>query len=310
MYKSSWKFMLIIALLAIMVGCNKPSSSNVASSTAVDEARLQEILAQFNDKTPAKVVTLSVSISELLGELDVIPVGVPTTSGQLPAAFDQVPRIGSSHKPDLEQIAKLQPDIILVPASLKDSMSNMFAATSLPLAYLPVDSLEELKLTTVALGKVFQQESKAEAFLQTFAQAEHAVLENAKGKTSPSVMLLFGSAESLMFMNEDTYAGSLVNNLGATNVVSDVLKLEETYVPINMENVAAANPDVILLVVHGDPEAAIKAFEEDTKKNGAWEKLNAFQNDKLIALDYDLFGIASIVKAPNAYKELEKILYN
>ncbi|SMF77742.1 iron complex transport system substrate-binding protein [Paenibacillus uliginis N3/975] len=290
-------------------------STEAQSSVAVDEEKLQELLTQFKEKTPEgetpdKVVTVSVSISELLNELGVIPVGVPTTSSQLPAAFDQVPRIGSSHQPDLEQIAKLQPDFVLGPASIKDNLDKLFKSASLPSAYLPADSLDELKLSMVTLGRLFKKEDKAEAFLQQFNEKENAVIEKTKGKEAPSVMILFGSAESLMFMNENTYTGSLVKKLGASNVVTDVLKLKETYIPLNMESIVAANPDVILLVAHGDPDAVAKKFEEDTKKNGAWEKLDAFKNDKLIALDYSLFGIASIVKAPQAYEEMFKILYN
>lgn len=286
-----------------------PEASENATPIAVDEAKATELLAQFGNTAPAKIVTMSVSITEILNELGIVPVGVPTSSITLPAAFDQVPRVGSSHQPDLEQIAKLEPDVILGPSSIKDSLEKSFKSANLPTAYLPVDSLEELKLSTVVLGRLFKQESKAEAFLQNFSAAENAALSSAKDKKAPSVMFLFGSAESLMFMNEDTFAGSLAKNLGASNVVSDTLKLNDTYVPLDMESLVAANPDVILMVAHGDPAAATKKFEEDTKKNGAWEKLNAFKNKTVIALDYSLFGTASIVKAPDAYKELRKILY-
>lgn len=100
-----------------------------------------------------------------------------------------------------------------------------------------------------------------------------------------------------------------MENLGGTNVVTDVLKSTETYTPMDMENVVTANPDIILLVAHGDPTAVAKKFEEDVKTNGAWDKLNAFKNDKLISLDYSLFGIASLPKAVTAYTELAGIMY-
>ncbi|WP_234032657.1 helical backbone metal receptor [Paenibacillus faecalis] len=290
---------------------DQEKASNVQSqSSTVDEAQVEELMKQFNGKKPDQVATVSVSISELLNELGITPVGVPTTNSKLPEAFDNVPRIGTSHQPDLEQIAKLQPDFILGPSSIKDSLDKVFQSASLPSAYLPADSLDELKLSMITLGRLFEKEDKAAAYLQQFNEKEAAIIEKTKGKEAPSVMILFGSAESLMFMNENTYTGSLVKKLGASNVVSDVLKLEETYIPLNMESVVAANPDVILLVAHGDPDAVAKKFEEDIKKNGAWEKLNAFKNNKLIALDNSLFGIASIIKAPEAYEELFNILYN
>ncbi|TQK74146.1 iron complex transport system substrate-binding protein [Brevibacillus sp. AG162] len=332
MKHAGWKTGMIALLLTGVVGCSNSASpeaptqqsatsSHPDSSTSsqqafhtikisVDEKKAEELLTQFKTQPPTKVVTVSVAITEILNELGVTPVGVPTTSSKLPASLDNVPRIGTSHQPDLEQVAKLQPDVILGPTSIQASIDKKFKPAALPTAYLPVDSIDELKLSTVVLGRLFKQEEKATAFLQSIMEKEKTIIEATKGKSAPKVLFLFGSSEALMVMNENTFVGSLARNLGASNVASDVLKQTETYVPLNMESIVAANPDVILLVAHGDPNAVTKKFEEDVKKNGAWEKLSAFKNGKMKALDYSTFGIASLVKVPAAYEELANILYN
>ncbi|KOP66383.1 ferrichrome ABC transporter substrate-binding protein [Bacillus sp. FJAT-18019] len=284
----------------------EPSGEQVA----VDEAKVSELLAQFGGKTPETAVTLSVAITELYNALGLELAGVPSTQSQLPVAYENVERIGSSHQPDLEKIAALQPDTVLSPASIKESIDKMFKPSGLPAAYLPVDSLDELKASTATLGRLYGKEDKAQEVLQAFAKEEAQILTAVEGKTAPKVMFLFGSTEYLMLMNENTFAGSLAKNLGASNVVADTLKSSETYVPFNMESVVEANPDVILLVAHGDAEAVAKKFEEDVKKNGAWEKLQAFKNGKMQPLDYNLFGVASLTKAPEAYKALSSILYS
>lgn len=333
-----WKLGMVMVLMTALVACgNSEKAEKVAATentavaevastqpetvatevtpevapavTGVDEKKVEELLTQFKGKTPEKAVTLSVAITEIINELGIVPVGVPTTSSQLPEAFASIPRVGTSHQVDLEQITKLQPDVVYGPASIKDSLEKQLQTASLPTAYLPVDSLDELKLSLVTLGRLYNKEEKATAFLEKVAQEEKSALAVSEGKTAPKVMFLFGSVESLMFMNEDTYAGSLAKNLGALNVVSNDLKLTETYVPISMESVVAADPDVILLVAHGDPTAVANKFEEDVKKSGAWENLKAFKNNNLKTLDYNLFGIASLSNAPAAYKELAQILY-
>ncbi|WP_054028319.1 ABC transporter substrate-binding protein [Bacillus sp. FJAT-28004] len=328
---TDWKIGIMTLLLATTVACGNNTSTSekgtentateqpspTASDSPVTEAKIEvdetkaaELIAQFNNQVPATTVTISVAITELLHELGIEPAGVPTTKSKLPEAFDSLPRIGSSHQPDLEQIAKLTPSVILGPSSIKDSLDKSFKPANLPTAYLPADSLEELKLSTVVLGRVYGKEDKANEVLLKLIEQENTAIKLAEGKDAPSVMLLFGSAESLMFMNEDTFVGSLAKKLGATNVLSDVLKMKETYIPLDMESIVTANPDVILLVAHGDPSAVTKKLEEDVKKNGAWEKLDAFKNGKLIALDYNLYGIASLVNAPKAYQDLASILYN
>ncbi|MCR8844249.1 ABC transporter substrate-binding protein [Paenibacillus sp. SC116] len=287
----------------------KETSTPTGGSYKVDEKEAAVLAAQFGDKKPEKAVVVSVSISEVLHGLGVMPVGVPTSTLELPEAFKDVKRIGSAFKPDLEQITSLEPDVVIGPASIKDSLEKTFKTASLKTAYIPSDSLEQLKLSTVALGKVFGKEDKAKEMLDNLAKQEAEMIAKAKGKPAPKVMILFGTAESFMMMNEKTFPGSIAAQLGATNVVSEVLKSDETYLSLNMEDVVTANPDVILLVSHGDPNTALKKFETDVKKNGAWEKLNAFQNGKVKALDYNLFGVASLVKAGEAYQHMFKQLY-
>lgn len=337
-----WSLLASIMLLAVMTACGNQSSTPTAEGNkaeveapaaggqsdakpadpketvpateapayVADEEKAKELSASFGDQTPSKAVIASVSLSEIMNIIGVLPVGVPTSTIELPETFKDVKRIGSALKPDIEQITSLQPDIIIGPASIKDSLEKTFKPASLKTAYLPSDSLEELKLATVVLGRVFKQEEKANAFLQDMVKQEQEIIAQVNGKTAPKVMFLFGSAESFMMMNEKTFAGSIAKQLGASNVVSDVLKSEETYVTMNLEDVVTANPDVILLVSHGDPDAALKQFEDIVKKNGAWEKLNAFQNNKVNALDYNLFGAASVVKAVDAYKQMIGYLYS
>ncbi|TVX94513.1 ABC transporter substrate-binding protein [Paenibacillus agilis] len=288
---------------------DKDKTAAVGGTFKADEAEVAELAAQFGDKKPEKAVVVSVSISEILHGLGVTPVGVPTSTLELPAAFKDVKRIGSAFKPDLEQITSLEPDVVIGPASIKDSLEKTFKTASLKTAYIPSDSLEQLKLSTVVLGKVFGKEDKAKEMLDNLAKQEAEMIVKAQGKSAPKVMILFGTAESFMMMNEKTFPGSIAAQLGATNVVSEVLKSDETYLSLNMEDVVTANPDVILLVSHGDPNTALKKFESDVKKNGAWEKLNAFQNGKVKALDYNLFGVASLVKAGEAYEHMFKQLY-
>ncbi|WP_409340885.1 ABC transporter substrate-binding protein [Paenibacillus sp. MBLB4367] len=327
-----WALCVSVPLLAATVACssNQPAASpspsasgtqgaaasssptaapSKAPSFKVDETKAAELQAQFGQQAPAKVVSASVAIAEILNTLGIMPVGVPTSTIALADELKNVQKIGSALKPDVEQVTKLQPDVVLGPSSIKDSLEKQFKPANLKTAYIPTDSLEELKLSMVVLSRVFKQEQKANDFFAKLDKQESDALAVAKGKTAPKVMFLFGSAESFMLMNENTFPGSLAKKLGASNVVSDVLKSKETYVALNMENVVTANPDVILLVAHGDPDAAIKKFEEDVKKNGAWEKLNAFKNSKVKALDYNTFGVASIVKAPDAYKELAAKLF-
>ncbi|MEH6940829.1 ABC transporter substrate-binding protein [Bacillus sp. JJ722] len=284
-------------------------SEDDSKTSSENAAKVEELLKQFPSEQPKSIVTTSVSIIEMLNILDVKPVGIPTTTHKLPEGFDQITQIGSTIEPDVEKIVSLKPDIIIGPESIQDSLEKKTKNSKVARAYIPTDSYEELKLSLEVLGKALHKEDVAKEYLAQLDEKEAAVLEKVKGKEAPKVMLLFGSGESFMLMNDTTYVGSLIKKLGATNIVTEAVKSKEAYIPMNMEDVITANPDAILLVSHGDPTAALEQFKAEVKKNGAWEKLNAFKEDRVQALNYETFGYASIEKAINGLEQLNDILY-
>ncbi|MEK4762516.1 ABC transporter substrate-binding protein [Viridibacillus sp. FSL E2-0187] len=284
------------------------SQSNEKVSSEHTKA-VEKLLKQFPAEQPTSIVTTSVSILEMMNILDVKPVGIPTSTHKLPEGFDKIEQIGSTIEPDVEKIVSLKPDILIGPESIKDSLDKKIKNSKVATAYIPTDSYEDLKISFEVMGKVLHKEDAAKTYLSQLEEKEAAVLEAVKGKDASKVMVLFGSGESFMLMSEKTYVGSLVKKLGATNIVNEALKSTEAYVPMNMEDVVASNPDAILLVSHGDPTAALEQFKAEVKKNGAWEKLQAFKEDRVQALDYEVFGYASIEKATKGLEQLNEILY-
>ncbi|MFS0784054.1 ABC transporter substrate-binding protein [Bacillus sp. 1P06AnD] len=285
------------------------TSKTEISAFSENSSEVAELLKQFPENAGKSIVTTSVSIAEMLHILDIKPVGIPTSTHTLPEGFDSITKIGSTIEPDVEKIVSLKPELIIGPESIEDSLEKKVKNSKLARAYIPTDSYEELKLSLGVLGKALNKEQKASDYLAQLDRKESAVLAHVKGKNAPKVMLLFGSGESFMLMNDTTYVGSLAKKLGASNIVSEATNSKEAYVPMNMEDVITSNPDAILLVSHGDPTAALEQFKAEVKKNGAWEKLNAFKEDRVQALDYETFGYASIEKATEGLEQLNDMLY-
>ncbi|MED4453917.1 ABC transporter substrate-binding protein [Metabacillus fastidiosus] len=284
------------------------SQSDIKTASEHTE-KVEKLLKQFPSEQPSSIVTTSVSITEMLDILNIKPVGIPTSTHKLPEGFDKITQIGSAIEPDVEKVVSLKPDIVIGPESIQESLEKKMKNSKVATAYIPTDSYEDLKVSLEVLGNVLHKEDAAKEYLAQLEEKESAVLADVKGKDSSKVMVLFGSGESFMLMSETTYVGSLVKKIGATNIVNEEKESKEAYIPMNMEDVIVANPDAILLVSHGDPTAALEQFKADVKKNGAWEKLNAFKEDRVQALDYEMFGYASIVKAATGLEQLNKILY-
>lgn len=322
---------LLIAALTLLTACTSDSTDDAAKNEGasnpensetgqaeevyslendgVDETAFTEAMGQFSAELPERVITTSVPLTEMLHVLGVTPVGVPTSTNPIPADFDSIQRIGSPMQPDLEVVTNLEPDLILGAESLKSTLDKSLEGIDLKTAYLPTDSLDDLKLSFKALGTYFDKKDEMNTVLSTILDKENELIEQAKGKELPSVMLMIGTADSFMVMSEGSYLGSLVNKLGADNIATSVLKVSDTYSPINMEDVVVADPDIILVLASGDHGASEDMFKKEVESNTTWTKLSAYKNDNIQILDYDIFGVTSISNVEQALTQIANYFY-
>lgn len=321
---------VLIGALAVMTACSadteepketpeketeiqtdvKDTTQEAADITdGVDEAELAEALAQFPETVPERLITTSVPLTEMLQLLDITPVGVPTSTNPLPEEFKAIEQIGSPMAPDLEVVTTLESDLILGAESLRDTLDKALEGVDLPTAYLPTDSFEDLKLSFTALGTYFGKEKEMHEVLDALVEKEQELVKEGEGKELPSVMLMIGTSDSFMVMNEKSYVGSLIERLGAENIATTVLDAKDTYSPINMEDVVVADPDIILVLASGDHGASEEMFKKEVESNETWKQMSAYKNDNVHILDYEVFGVTSIKNAEKALTEISTYFY-
>lgn len=320
---------MVAALTLTLFGCSESEIKNVDSAETnpqeqltkestmsktafddgIDEKAFQKALAAFPKTVPSKIVTTSVPLTEMLHLLNIVPVGVPTSTNPIPTEFDSVTRVGSPMAPDLEVISNLQTELIIGAASLQDSLDKALEGMNLTTAYLPTDSYEDLKLSFKVLGTYFGKEKEMNEMMQTIVAKEQQLEKQAAGKELPSVMLVIGTADSFMVMNDKSYLGSLVERLGAENIATTILKTDSTYSTLNLEEIVVADPDMIFVLASGDHGANEEQFKQEITKNSAWTQLSAYKNDKIHLLDYSVFGVTSIANVDTALTTIADYFY-
>ncbi len=62
------------------------------------------------------------------------------------------------------------------------------------------------------------------------------------------------------------------------------------YAQLNIERIIEANPQVVYLITHGNPEDVKKGFMEEMKKNPAWNNIDAVKNNHIEILPPHLFS--------------------
>lgn len=284
------------------------SEALTLENDGINEEEFKEALGTFPDEMKEKIITSSVPISEILYELDITPVGIPTSQYELPEKFNDIPEIGTSMAPDIELITSLDADFFIGSASVKESLDEHLKNIALDTSYLGTDNFDDIKMAIKVLGTYFDKKDNMNAMLEDILLWENTLIEEGASLEKQKALLLIGMSDSFMVMNNNTYLGSILKRTNIENIAETEFKSEETYAAINMENIIQANPDVIFVLAYGDAEDIKKEFLNEIDKNEAWKSLAAYENDAIQFLDYDVYGVSSIKNMETALTGITEFL--
>ncbi|CUL22812.1 TPA_asm: heme ABC transporter substrate-binding protein IsdE [Listeria monocytogenes] len=281
-----------LVLLLFLVGCGKEEAAQKPE--------------QKTEKEP-KIVATTVAITEIMDKLDLPLVGIPSSSKKLPKRYADVKETGSPMGPDLEIIRMLKPDMVLSTKTLEADLKSGFEGANLEADFLDFTSIASMQTEIKNLGAKFDRIEEATKLNKDLTSDIDQVKSNVAKKKKPTVLILMGVPGSYLVVTEHAYIGDLVKFAGGENVIKDQ-KVE--YLASNTEYLQSANPDIILRAAHGMPAEVVKMFDEEFKTNDIWKHFDAVKNNRVYDLDENLFGMTASLNAPEALKEMEKMLYD
>src|SRR5699024_262533 len=131
------------------------------------------------EKNPKKVVVFDFGALDTLDELDVEVAGVPQNN--MPAYLDKYERdeyenVGSLKEPDVEKIAEIDADVILISCRQSDLYEQLEELA--PTVYVGVDTseyMDSFKANVDKIGEIFDKEEAAHAGLPEVEEKIEAV---------------------------------------------------------------------------------------------------------------------------------------
>lgn len=253
-----------------------------------------------------RVIALSVSLVDILAQLDVELVGVPESQYELNEKMKDVTKVGLSMSPDVEVIAQLKPTHVISLTTIESMIKPKLEQIGIEGTYLNLENIETLKASIKSLGELFDRNEEAEALIANFEAEVNETLEGIKEKESPKVLILFGFPGNYLVATPSSFVGQMVELLGGTNVVEDA---SMAYAQANLEALLMEKPDVILRMTHGVKEDVIEMFAKEFSENPIWSQFEAVQNGRVFDLDDSLFNVSASLDTPKALKVLAEILY-
>lgn len=255
------------------------TQSEAAFPVTVTDAAGREVTIE---EEPEKLVSgyyITTSMLIALGHADKL-VGIEAKADTRPiyalAAPEllELPSVGTAKEFDLEGCAALQPDLVILPLKLKDTVP---ALEELGLTVLTVnpESLEELNDTIRLLNTAIGDPVKGWELLDYNQQTEEFLAETLADVEKPRVYLA-GNSSYLSTAGAAMYQNSLLELGGGENVAAE---LEDTYwADVSYEQLLAWNPEVIIMA----SDAAYS--KEAILSHPQLQQLDAVKNGRVYAM--------------------------
>lgn len=160
----------------------------------------------------------------------------------------ELPNVGTAKEFDLEGCAALEPDLVILPLKLKNSVETLESLGMTVILVNPEDQdllTEMIELVSTATGS---QEEAAE--LLNFTEEKEMELTTALADVEKPTVYLAGNSSMLSTAGSEMYQSALIELAGGSNVADEIT---DTYwVDIDYEQLLAWNPEYIILASDAD----------------------------------------------------------
>jgi iron complex transport system substrate-binding protein len=219
-------------------------------------------------QSPQRIVSLLPSLTEsvcALGECARL-VGVDRYANH-PASVQQLPKLGGGLDPNIEAIASLRPDLVLMATSSRGA--ERLRALNIQVMTLEPKNYADVKQTLLTLEQTLALPSgSAQRVWQDLQNAVDVTAKNlpAAAKTA---RVYFEVDPAPYAAGEASFIGETLARLGASNVVPANLG---AFPKLNPEFVVKANPDVIMLS---------ERSSQNLKQRPGWQHLRAVREQRI-----------------------------
>lgn len=264
----------------------------------------QEGAVHAADKSPPpqRIVAVAPSTAEIVCDLRACQsiVGVSKFCIHPPELKSRT-QVGGLYDPDLEAIASLHPDLLIMRGH-HDGLERLAERLKIRVYHDETDSLDGIRRTVRELGSLLGQEEQAQSIVHDFdmrlsrLQAQHA------DKNRVRVLLTVSRnperLANILTAGRGSFLTEMLEAAGGVNVFGD---LDMRYPEVSVESIIAAQPDVILELM---PEVDVAANEKRLREQ--WKTVpgvGAVQNGRIYLLD----DPNALIPSPRYIEFIEKV---
>ena len=191
-----------------------------------------------------------------------------------------------------EQIAAVQPDLVLMKSYMAEDLGDPLEQLSIPVVYLDLETPEAFYQDISTLGQVFGKPDRADeitAFYQDRVGLVESLVSGA-GDDKPSVLILQHSdsgGEIAFKVPPVSWLQTRMVEIAGGDPIWKELEMSGGWSVVNLEQIAAWDPDQIYIIEYGGNASQVKA---DLMEDQIWSNLQAVKKAQLFAFPYDFYS--------------------
>jgi iron complex transport system substrate-binding protein len=192
-----------------------------------------------------------------------------------------------------EQIAPLAPDAVLLRTMMKDSLGHAVEELEIPVVYLDLETPDQYFRDVTVLGKLLGDEPRAEAIRASYqARLDHinGAVGNLGDGQKPRVLLVEYSeqgGEAAVSVPSASWLQTMEVELAGGAPVWIEAARAGGWTVVNLEQIAAWDPDQIFLISYSGDSAAVV---EKLKAGASWQMLKAVQDGAIYGFPADILS--------------------
>ena len=299
----------LLAILAIISGLllyylpDMTSGHNAESNQTSQTFKEKTIVHDFGTtelkKAPKRIVILENLYGEILDPLDITPVGATTgqaDSQEFSTLFKKqykdakVVSVGWQGNPDLDKIAELKPDLILMTGEQEDLYDELSEIAPTVGYQINTDENWDYHETSLKVAEIFDKRDEMKKDLDRLDAREAVFAENVKAKFGNQKLMYLRVTDNDIRYYAYGHFGYLYDTYHFNR--AETFNPDDMFQVIDPDKLKDINPD--LLIVQADSQ---ELLDNKLKNTPVWTSLKAVQNNKVIYADYSTymlgFGIVS-----------------
>ncbi len=225
------------------------------------------------ERPPRRIVSLSPGHTEILYAIGAGDQVIAVDSGSDFPAEAVAKATLDAEDPDLEEIAALEPDLVVLMSAPQELVRSLDQRGLQVLSLAVPDSLSALLDQIDLLGQITGRIDGSDSVVDSMDGRIQEIFEKVGPAAGPR--LYHELDDSLKTVSSSTFIGELYLTLNATSIADEP---GEPFPRLTLEAIVEADPEVIILAYGG-------ASPDSLKARPGWEGISAVKNDRVYALD-------------------------